>query len=131
MDLTEYPPEYHAALRLLIPLWRGLSTEYKQKYARNIWEQFESNIRAAAYTSKMSKFYSQLCSRFEITLAANDLPDVLSGIAIDDERRLLRQLRDEAPTLTLMVRLENEKRKEEWKQRQTAKIEQETEELWS
>lgn len=32
-----------------------------------------------------------------------------------DERDLLRQLREEATVLVLMVRLENDKRKEEWK----------------
>lgn len=118
MDLSGYPQEYHSALTLLIPLWRGLEPAYKQKYARNIWEQFESNIRAAAYTSSVSKFYNALCLKLEIVLTAHDLPAIFAGITTQDERRLLRQLRDETATLVLMVRVENEKRKEEWKARQ-------------
>lgn len=121
-DLNDYPPEYHPALHLLIPLWRGLEPAYKQKYARTIWEQFESNIRAAAYTSSLSKFYNSICSKLEITLTASDLPPLFGAITAPDERRLLRQLRDETATLVLMVRVENEKRKEEWKARQEAAL---------
>lgn len=119
---SDYPPMYRPALYLLVPLWRGLEPAYKQKYARNIWEQFESNIKAAAYTSSLSKFYNNLCSRLEIVLTANDLSSLFAAITADDEKRLLRQLRDETATLVLMVRLENEKRKEEWKTRQEAAL---------
>lgn len=118
---NQYPEMYRPALTLLIPLWRGLSGEYKQKYARNIWEQFEDNIRAAAYTSRLSKFYNSICSRLEITLTASDLPDIFAGITATDEKLLLRQLREETATLVLMVRLENEARKSEWKARQEAR----------
>lgn len=141
MDLTHYPAAYRPALTLLIPLWRGLEPAYKQKYARNIWEQFESNIKAAAYTSSLSRFYNALCSRLEIVLTASDLPAIFSGITVADERRLLRQLRDETATLVLMVRLENEARKEEWKKKQEAALAEtqkavnlsitETGDLWS
>lgn len=136
MDLSDYPTEYHTALRMLIPLWRGLETAYKQRYARNIWEQYESNIKAAAYTSKMSKFYNSICGRLEIVLTSGDLPDVLAGITAQDERLLLRQLRDETATLVLMVRLENERRKDAWKSRVEARAlaeldEDEAKGLWS
>lgn len=122
MEYPHYPPEYRPALTLLTPLWRGLSAEYKAKYARNIWQQFEDNIRAAAYTSRLSRFYNSICSRLEISLTAADLPDVLAGITHDDERRLLRQLREETATVVLMVRLENEARKDEWKAREAARL---------
>lgn len=112
--MEDYPQEYHRALRLLIPLWRGLSGEYKQKYARNIWGQFEDNIRAAAYTSKVSRFVNSICSRLEIQIDGRALADFVAAMTEADERNLLRQLRDEATTLTLMVRLENDKRKSEW-----------------
>ncbi len=35
------------------------------------------------------------------------------------DRAVLRQMRDEATTLSLMVRLENDKRKAEWEARKT------------
>jgi hypothetical protein len=117
-ELSEYPEEYHAALRLLIPLWRGMDTAYKQRYARNIWEQFENNIRAAAYTSSVSRFINTFCSRMPVYVTSDTLADVVASVGVTSERALLRQLREEATTLVLMVRLENEQRQAEWLQRE-------------
>jgi len=116
--MNDYPEEYHQALKMLIPLWRGISGDYKQKYVRNIWDQFENQIRAAAYTSSVSKFISSLCSRLQIQISSDDVSDTLSALNASDERKLLRQLRDEAPTLVLIVRLENDKRKAAWEKKQ-------------
>jgi len=55
-------------------------------------------------------------------LTASDLSAILTTITIDDQARLLRQLRDETATLILMVRLENEKRKDEWRARQEQEL---------
>jgi len=116
-ELSDYPPQYHTALRLLIPIWRGLDSNYKSKYARSIWQQFEDNIRSAAYTSTLSRFFNNLSSRLEIAIDAAGLTDVQAALAVTGaaERTLLRQLRDETSTLALMVRLENEKSKASWK----------------
>lgn len=67
--------------------------------------------------------YNSLCSKLEITLTADALPSILAAITADDEKRLLRQLRTETATLVLMVRLENEKRKDEWKRREAEELE--------
>lgn len=112
--MDDYPQEYHTALTLLIPLWRGVPGDFKQKYARNIWQQFEDNLRAAAYTASLSKFVNSICLRMQIQIANKDVAAVNEALATADERALLRQLRDEAATLVLMVRLENDKRKAEW-----------------
>ena len=116
-ELSDYPEKYHTALRLLIPIWRGLDSNYKSKYARSIWQQFEDNIRSAAYTSTLSRFFNNLSSRLEIAIDAAGLTDVQAALAVTGaaERTLLRQLRDETSTLALMVRLENEKSKASWK----------------
>lgn len=53
------------------------------------------------------------------TKSATDVVDVLN---CGDDRRILKQLREESSTLVLMVRMENEKRKEEWKQRGEQRI---------
>lgn len=118
-DWSDYPPEYHPALRLLIPLWRGIPADYKRKYARNVWQQFEDNIRAAAYTASLSKFVSSICSRLGIVIAGEDVAAVNGVLNVGQDRAILRRLRDEATTLALMVRLENDKRKAEWEARQT------------
>ncbi len=113
--MDDYPQEYHTALKLLTPLWRGIHGDYKRKYARNIWQQFEDNIKTAAYTSKVTRFVNSICSRLQIQIAARDVEMMNEALAEADDRLLLRQLRDEATTLVLMVRLENDKRKDEWK----------------
>lgn len=116
---VDYPPEYQTALKLLNPIWRGLDSNYKSKYARSIWQQFEDNIRSAAYASTLSRFYNQLCSRLEIQIDATGMADVQAALALQgtEARALLRQLRDETATLVLMVRIENEKRKADWQTR--------------
>lgn len=123
MDLSDYPAQYHTALRLLIPLWRGLDGDYKSKYARSIWTQWESNIKAAAYAATISKFFNNLCSRLPIAIDTAGLVDVQAALMVDgaEERTLLRQLRDESATLVLMVRLANEKSKSDWQARQINK----------
>ena len=127
IDLSEYPPQYHTALKLLIPLWRGLDSDYKSKYARSIWAQWESNIKSAAYTATASKFYSNLCGKLPIAIESSGLLDVQEALAVagDEERRLLRQLREETATLALMVRINNEARKSEWKARQAKRADEE------
>lgn len=124
MDLSEYPQRYHTALRLLIPVWRGLDSNYKSKYARNIWQQYEDNIKSAAYASTVSRFYNNLCGRLAIAIDARGVADVnaVLGISGAEERALLRQLRDEAGTLALMVRLDNEQRKSEWENRKAGRV---------
>jgi len=81
----------------------------------------------------MSKFLSCLCSKFEIHIDNEGLNDVLAAMTPADERKLLRQLREEATVLVLMVRLENEKRKDERKvkmeERKQAEIETQRKEI--
>lgn len=120
--MEEYPQEYHIVLKLLIPLWRGISAAYKRKYARNIWQQFEDNIRSAAYTASLSKFVNSICSRMSIAVAGEDLPAINEVLNAGQDREILRQLRYEATTLVLMVRLENDKRKKEWDARQAERL---------
>lgn len=122
MEVEEYPQQYHVALSLLIPLWRGIPGDYKRKYARNIWQQFEDNIRSAAYTASLSKFVNSICSRMQIVTAADDLPAVNAALNAGQDRVILRQIRDEATILVLMVRLENDKRKKEWEARQVERV---------
>lgn len=123
MDLETFPPEYIMALRLLIPIWRGLDADYKTKYARSIWQQFEGNVRAAAYTSSLSGFYNRLCSRLTIQIEPQHIGDVHAALAVEasEARRLLRQLRDESATLALMVRIDNEKRRADYAARKGTK----------
>jgi hypothetical protein len=103
---------------LLVPIWRGIPIDYKRRYAREIWQQFEDNVRAAAYTSSLSRFYNSICSRLAVNIRTEYLEQVNKILMSGNDRDLLKMMRDEATTVVLMVRLENEARKAEWQERQ-------------
>lgn len=105
-------PIYQTALRLVAPLWRGLDPDYKGKYRRTIWGQFENQIRSAAYTTTLSLWYSRICSRLPIDVREIDTVDVQAVLMGGADRGLLRLLRDEAPTVVTMLRVEVEAARE-------------------
>lgn len=104
---------------LLTPIWRGIPADYKKKYARNIWEQVENNIRSAAYTARVSEFLSKITQRLGITFAADDAKAVSEIVGGGHDRELLKMLRDDTTLLVLLVRADNEERKEQWKRSST------------
>jgi len=106
--------KYETVQALLIPIWRGIPTDYKSRYRRKIWQQFEDNIRSAAYTASLSHFVSNLCSRLQVSLRTVDVATLNGIVHGGRDRELLRLLREEATIVVLMVRVENEKRKAEW-----------------
>ena len=100
------------AENLLTPIWRGIPESYKKKYLRNIWQQFEDNIKSAAYTSTLSKFLSNISTRLGVALSESDSGKVVSITTSGDDRSALKMLRDEATLLVLMVRIANDERKQ-------------------
>src|SRR5690606_41598815 len=68
-----YPSLDDIARDLLGPLWRGISSDYKSKYMRNIWEQFENNICSAAYTARLPNFMQHMRRRLGLIPRAEDL----------------------------------------------------------
>lgn len=101
--------------KLLWPCWRGMPEGYKMKYARNIWQQFEDNIRSAAYTSSLPKFFESLCRKLGITIRATDTEMVAAAITGADQRAALRMLREETTAAVLLCRLKNEEKKEQFR----------------
>lgn len=109
--------QYEMAKALLVPVWRGIPAGYKSRYRARIWQQFEDNIRSAAYTATLSRFISNLCSRLGTKIRAEDVATVQEIVHSGQDRTLLKLLRDEATTCVLLVRVENEARKAEWAKR--------------
>lgn len=101
--------------RLLWPIWTGINSRYKAKYARNIWQQLEDNIRSAAYTSSLPKFYETLCRRLDIAVRAKDQAALGEAIGCGEDRQILRCIRDETTYLVLLVRVRNDERRERMK----------------
>lgn len=108
------------AEQLIAPLWRGIPNDYKSKYVRNIWEQFENALKSAAYTARLSDFLSKITNRLGVHFAdAPDLRLVTNIIAdLSHEKQLLKMLRDDATLLVLLVRVANEEKRDLFKQKQ-------------
>lgn len=105
---------------LLMALWRGIPADYKRRYAINIWQQFEDNIRAAAYTSSLAKFMNTICARLQVRIGGDDVETVTRVLADGQDRAILRALRDESTAAVLDVRAENDLRRAEWRARRDA-----------
>lgn len=108
---------YEMATALLTPIWRGIPAAYKSRYRTKIWQQFEDNIKSAAYTATLSRFASNLSSRLGVRIATEDVVAVQAVLQSGQDRALLKLLRDEATTCVLLVRMINEERKAEWAKR--------------
>jgi hypothetical protein len=96
-------------------LWRGIPSEYKSRYRMTIWEQFQNQIVAAAYTSSIARFVNSICSRMGISVGRNEAERGAFEAIIQsiDERKALKMLREETEILVLMVRIDNEEQREQ------------------
>jgi hypothetical protein len=100
---------------LLTAIWRGVPNSYKSRYRRTIWQQFEDQIRSAAYTNSLGKFVNNICLALGVEILGKDVETVNDVLRGGEDRALLKLLRDETTLLVLMVRVENQARSEEWK----------------
>jgi hypothetical protein len=104
------------AADLLMLIWRGIPPDYKSRYRMNIWEQFENQVRSAAYTSNLAKFVSSLCLKLAATVGTTPEDRQIAEAILNggQDRAILKLLRDETTLLVLMVRVANQERREEW-----------------
>ena len=102
---------------LLLIIWRGVPLDYKRKYM-NIWEQFENNIRSAAYTSNLGKFVNSICLKMSADIGKNKAERARAGqlLAEFDSRDVLKLLREETTLLVLMVRVAVQEKREAWEE---------------
>ena len=89
---------------ILAPLWAGIPREYKTKYSYSVWDQFQDNVRSAAYTSRLSLFLSKITARLGISLNERDVKRVVAAVSSGEDREVLRALREDTALLVLMVR---------------------------
>ena len=124
MDLklwVECPDKYYDAWRLLVILWRGMNWNIWGKYRRTIWQTFTNTVRSVARTTGTLELW---LSRFTVAMQITNL-----GTNVDDRLELkriltqgnqaliLRQFREEAPFLVLLLRRFRDIRREELEQR--------------
>lgn len=105
------------AVTLLETIWRGIPADYKSRYRMTIWQQFEDQIRSAAYTDNLGKFVNSLCYKLNATIGRNQAEreqamSVLSSTA--DARPLLKLMREQTSLLVLMVRMRVQESRGAW-----------------
>ncbi len=107
---------HEIAADLLEAVWQGISSEYKSRYRRTIWEQFENTVRAAAYTNNLGKFINSLCLKISAQIPGKHTVRVEEILNSGNDKALLKLFRDETTYLVLMVRVRNQERREQYEQ---------------
>lgn len=96
---------------LLFPLFRCIEEGYKERYYRDIWDQYEHAVRSASYTSKVPMFLENLKNRIPLHIQSQYLNQINSVLQAGADRQLLTWLRDETSYLILLTRVLNQDRK--------------------
>ena len=112
--------EHERVAALLYAIWRGIPNDYKSRYRRNIWQQFEDRIRSKAYTSNLGEFINSLCLSFGVKVSNEGrvlMMDVLEKLT--DDHAVLKMLREETLLLVMLVQETNEQRQDELVDTQT------------
>jgi len=104
------------AATLLKYIWRGIPAEYKSRYRMTIWQQFEDEIKAAAYTSNLASFISRLCGRFQASIGRTDAERAAAEAILRsaDDKEMLKLIREQTIYLVLLVRIDNQAERDEW-----------------
>ena len=116
------------AAALLWAVWRSINSDYKSRYRRTIWEQFENTVRASAYTNNLGKFINRLSLKLNAPIKNEFTAEVEGIINSGDDKTLLKIIREETTLVVMMVRLKNEERLADYeaKMAEQATIEQMT-----
>lgn len=114
MDLTQKD----VAEQLLWGLWRSIDEEYKVRYPRDIWEHFENAIKTASYTSDLKGFLERFQRKLPMTLQRQYMKDVLAVVESGQDEQIMEWLRTESTYMMMLVRLQNQDRKEMLNQNQ-------------
>ena len=126
-------PLHERLAEMLALIWRGIGASYKSRYRMTIWQQFEDQIRSAAYTSNLSKFVSSLCFKLNADIGTNAehrarFDELFRQLSLGtpggepQQRPALKLLREETTLLVLMIRVANQERREAWEASQAENL---------
>lgn len=101
--------------KLLFPLFRCIEEDYKSKYFRELWEQYENALRSASFCSSLPQFYQNILKKLPIHPEVQYMKEIRSVLQCGKDTVVLNWLRDETSYLVLLARLINEERKESFK----------------
>jgi hypothetical protein len=108
------------AVTLAWALWRGMDADYKRKYARVVWDQFQTRLQGEAMTTAdLGQYVSSVSSKLGVAHLGEggDLEEIDAILRAGQDRPVLRALRDRTALVVVRVRLLNEARKEEYEER--------------
>lgn len=97
--------KHEIAEKLLVPLFKSITDEYKSQYMRDIWSQFENRVKDSAYTSSLSKFLENIARRMPIRIETRYIEDIGSIINSGQDEEILSILRSETMHVILLSRL--------------------------
>jgi hypothetical protein len=110
-----------------------MDAEYKRKYVRVVWDQFQARLQGEAMTTAdLGQYVSSVCSKLGVTRLGDgkDLGEIDAILSAGQDREVLRALRDRAALIVVRVRLLNEARREAyeaWRKEHPNAYEQEDE----
>lgn len=109
------------AEKLLWPLWRCITDDYKGTYKKDCWEHFENAIKSASYTGSLKVFLTNFQKRIPVDLQAQYTKDILSIVEAKEDEQVLDWLRTEATYMVMIIRLKNQDKQDAYKEKQEIK----------
>lgn len=100
------------ALQFILPIWKSVNSEIKQKYGADTWNMFENFIRSSAAQPTLPLFLEKLKRVIKIEWHVEEQKQVLAFIRATDDDTALKLLRTEASYIVLIVRDANTQQKE-------------------
>lgn len=117
----DFAPEYYQARDLLEQVWRATAPADYRVSRTDIWRFFEDNARACARSSGgLPAFYDRLKERMVASSVSDPALPALLALPAAEARRVLAVLRHETSVAVLLLRVDQEGRRQDRKQGEKA-----------
>lgn len=71
-------------------VWDSVNRDYKQQYARDIWNQFENALRSASYTDSLKVFLTNFQKRIPAEIKTEVQKNIVDIINLKKERKSIK-----------------------------------------
>lgn len=105
-------------------VWDSVNRDYKQQYARDIWNQFENALRSASYTDSLKVFLTNFQKRIPAEIKTEVQKNIVDIINLKKDEKVLNILRNETTYLVMLARIRNQERKEAFLAKQGSGLKQ-------
>lgn len=105
--------ENEIAENLLFPIWESIDTDYKKKYSKNIWEQFENQILFCLFTKDIQNFVTKIKKSLPCQLNLENSEKIYFFSQSVDNEEVMKLIRQKSNYLIFLVRkLRDEKQQD-------------------